>query len=1143
MLIGFLVLFSAFSFAFLDFGDDIFLIDQSTTGGGTGGSCDNNASCTILYSTIADINGNIQHHAENNDYNIVAAGWNFNSILKIAGGFANNGITFENGTGFFQNVIIANDLNVVNISDFNAQGDIIPGFDNLFKLGSTSFRWSELNAFDGNFSRDLIVDRNTFLGTTRITATENIPTLVIQEMAGQTADVFQILNSNGDLLLDVLGTGELDLNATATEAETVALDIRVHANGFPDAVGLQISYVTGVIEANQEEQAIIVVIDDTEAAVGSDVVGIEIVPTEGASRIIGLKVGVLVNPVEQLSGVFENMTRAEVAGVDRLAEFISTGSNVEVFSLDDDNVLIGFSTKFEEIEWLLTTGASQGGVAPTFEYSISSDFNSFFPSDTTRGLRENGVMIWDDELIPAWSAAPDGNFLIRITRTRNNINTPPVESKVQIAAATEFIWDLNGNVFVSTVTATDGNFTQDVNIGRNSTAQGIITANVFSGSGISLTSIPAASILPGTFGGSTTYTVPENLIIIGDGNISGGDLTITKAVGGIGGNTILQNTGSASTSNRKTAVSFQATEATSGDQVDFAQVLGQTNVSVAENSYEGLLTLRVAANGVLVDGLNVQGQSDGTVRVGIGTDSPSTTLHSVRDADASGLFERTSSSSTNVSRIPLRVLFTTDQDMVDGFGVGIEYQIQDSVGTKNNIGNIGAVRAGADNTGDLVFKPRTAGTENERMRIEAGGNVGIGTTTPQQPLNVIGDANITLDINVGRNLTAEGIITANVFSGSGASLTSIPDGALVETYALLAGRSGGQELIGGTSIGEELTLTSNSGIGANSITFGNDSFNLNSNGAANMELRFFEDVSQGTNYVGFVGPTTIATSFAWELPPADGNPNQVLGTDGSNVLIWRDLGDINGSTFPGSITVNNSKGNNDFVVHGDFLDNLFFVDADTNGVCINCNNPISEFDVFGNYSQRVKTNAALAVNIRDSGNTNRFRVDLDGADASILLRERGNTYTVVIDSNGISTLNGGGVRMAELETAGAETANVCMVSSNGELLEETDDVCTVSARRFKKNIEELGYGLQEVLALTPRFFEYKEEYKPGQGRKIGFIAEEVALVIPEVVSYNPDGQTDSVDYKVLTAVIANAIKEQQEQIDKMEKKIFTLEAS
>jgi len=69
----------------------------------------------------------------------------------------------------------------------------------------------------------------------------------------------------------------------------------------------------------------------------------------------------------------------------------------------------------------------------------------------------------------------------------------------------------------------------------------------------------------------------------------------------------------------------------------------------------------------------------------------------------------------------------------------------------------------------------------------------------------------------------------------------------------------------------------------------NGSFSLNpydtSAGSTN-EIRFVELASNGTNYVGFKAPDSIASNRIWTLPSGDGSANQGLITNGSGVLSW-----------------------------------------------------------------------------------------------------------------------------------------------------------------------------------------------------------------------------------------------------------------
>lgn len=91
----------------------------------------------------------------------------------------------------------------------------------------------------------------------------------------------------------------------------------------------------------------------------------------------------------------------------------------------------------------------------------------------------------------------------------------------------------------------------------------------------------------------------------------------------------------------------------------------------------------------------------------------------------------------------------------------------------------------------------------------------------------------------------------------------------------------GSVTIGSTSIelGAAATTTI-SGLTSLSVT---SDINL----ANQADLRFYEATGNGTNYVGFQAPASIAADILWTLPDADGNSGQVLSTNGSGVLSWQ----------------------------------------------------------------------------------------------------------------------------------------------------------------------------------------------------------------------------------------------------------------
>ena len=53
-----------------------------------------------------------------------------------------------------------------------------------------------------------------------------------------------------------------------------------------------------------------------------------------------------------------------------------------------------------------------------------------------------------------------------------------------------------------------------------------------------------------------------------------------------------------------------------------------------------------------------------------------------------------------------------------------------------------------------------------------------------------------------------------------------------------------------------------------------------------VDARFREATANGTNYVGFQAPASVAADVLWTLPATDGTSAQVLSTNGSGTLSW-----------------------------------------------------------------------------------------------------------------------------------------------------------------------------------------------------------------------------------------------------------------
>jgi len=93
---------------------------------------------------------------------------------------------------------------------------------------------------------------------------------------------------------------------------------------------------------------------------------------------------------------------------------------------------------------------------------------------------------------------------------------------------------------------------------------------------------------------------------------------------------------------------------------------------------------------------------------------------------------------------------------------------------------------------------------------------------------------------------------------------------------------------------------------------------------------------------------------------------------------------------------------------------------------------------------------------------------------------------------------------------------------------------TRSDYNLKDDIFDLTYGLNDVLKLQP--VEYT--YKSNGSKQLGFIAQDIGTILPEVVSFE---ESMSVNYQAIIPILTKAIQEQQALIKALEQRIINLE--
>ena len=163
-----------------------------------------------------------------------------------------------------------------------------------------------------------------------------------------------------------------------------------------------------------------------------------------------------------------------------------------------------------------------------------------------------------------------------------------------------------------------------------------------------------------------------------------------------------------------------------------------------------------------------------------------------------------------------------------------------------------------------------------------------------------------------------------------------------------------------------------------------------------------------------------------------------------------------------------------------------------------------------------------------SSNSNDLTISSQNASGSLIFNTN-NVERFRVNSSGfigIGTSN----PTVRLQVAGDIIANSIAGSSDS---------------RFKTNILPIENPLQKVQKLRGVTFDWKTKEFPSrmfsENRALGFIAQEVEQVIPEVVqTENSTEGFKSVQYDKVVALLVEAIKEQQKQIEQLQQKVKEL---
>jgi hypothetical protein len=567
--------------------------------------------------------------------------------------------------------------------------------------------------------------------------------------------------------------------------------------------------------------------------------------------------------------------------------------------------------------------------------------------------------------------------------------------------------------------------------------------------------------------------------------------------------------------------------------------------------------------------------------VGIGTSNPGAKLH-VLGSQQFILIESTANSdATYRSKTPLGYY---------GSGTGI--------GSATNCWNVYDFNAGA-----------------ERMRISSSGNVGIGTTSPAEKLAINGSIRMPrteefywTDGSVNGNPRAVIFSTSNEFGGDYNGI-GFSIGANGRTAPSMYIRGTGNVGINTTNPNQKLTIKGNDNYVAteqtNYVWGGTNTIGvrMGTSTAGVLDFRRWDGgVTHGTAAI-----TQVTSDGGWGLDFRVDNKSTNTSATTSRMFLSTS-GEVGiGTTNPAAkLDVNQDAATVAFNVTGgnggaSLATFTRDVGATGSSVSINAqsNFPQIQFantgntfsiggDTSGNF--KISDNTAIGTNDRitidNTGNvgigaTNPSeKLHVYNGSAYItpiayaanqndwVIRTGAYNNTAFDQGLKIKSTSGGASYMAfETAHSGGETmvlrsgkvgigldnpAYQLQLSTNSAAKPTSSAWTVVSDERVKTNIRPYETGLQELLQIEPKVFDYngKAGFDAKIKNNIGIIAQEVKDIIPETVktyeaklNENDEENTElyNFDGHALTFALINSVKELSAKIESLETKIQTLE--